>query len=78
MNLVRNFQHKNVALKTCVAEQISKEKQKRKASKVFKKMTEQTPSFNEMLEHNVGMKNVQSNEMLFEQPFQLHFQCTDE
>ena len=28
MNLVRNFQHKNVALKTCVAEQISKEKQK--------------------------------------------------
>ena len=41
-------------------------------------MIEQTPSFNEMLEHNVGMKNVQSNEMLFEQPFQLHFQCKDE
>lgn len=55
-----------------------KKSKKCKASKVFKKMTEQTPSFNEMLEHNVGMKNVQSNEMLFEQPFQLHFQCTDE
>ena len=55
-----------------------KKSKKCKASKVFKKMTEQTPSFNEMLEHNVGMKNVQSNEMLFEQPFQLNFQCTDE
>lgn len=55
-----------------------KKSKKCKASKVFKKMIEQTPSFNEMLEHNVGMKNVQSNEMLFEQPFQLHFQFTDE
>lgn len=55
-----------------------KKSKKCKASKVFKKMIEQTPSFNEMLEHNVGMKNVQNNEMLFEQPFQFHFQCTDE
>ena len=40
-------------------------------------MIEQTPTFYEKLEHKVVMKNVQSNEMLFEPPFQLHFQYTD-
>ena len=37
MNLVRNFQHKNVALKTCVAEQISKEKQNVRLQKFSKR-----------------------------------------
>ena len=41
-------------------------------------MIEQTPTFYEKLEHKVVMKNVQSNEMLFEPIFQLHFQCTDQ
>ena len=41
----------------------SKEKQERKASKSFKKMTEQTPAFYEKLEHKVAIKNVQSNEI---------------
>ena len=40
-------------------------------------MIEQVPTFYEKLEHKVIMKNVQSNEMLFEPPFQLHFQYTD-
>ena len=39
-----------------MAEQISKEMQKRKASKIFKKMIEQTPTFYEKPEHKVEMK----------------------
>ena len=41
-------------------------------------MTEQMPTFYEKLEHTVVMQNVQSNEMLFEPPFQLHFHWTDQ
>ena len=41
-------------------------------------MTEQIPTFYKELEHKVVIKNIQSNEMLFELPFQLNFQWTNQ